>query len=196
GSVRGGPRVVRSGPRRPPVPANAWQLRQFLLWNKAAPWRRNGVLFRTRPSGTGVPLQAVICGDQGEVAPWYVSTPRAVYITITASTATGRRLGARSPRLLSNGTRKKAATGIRGNRRVVKVSASVGLRDSKGTSHRNGQSGRGLAPGSVGSGGPVGPLGPRTAARTTTTITARAENRASFSMASPRKGTPLRSFSS
>jgi len=38
---------------------------------------------------------------------------------------------------------------------------------------------------------PVGPFGPRTAARTTTTITAREENRASFIMASPRKGTSL-----
>ncbi len=74
---------------------------------------------------------------------------------------------------------------------MMKVSASGGLSDSKANSHRNGHSGRGLAPGSVGSGGPVGPFGPRTAASTTTTITASAENRTSFIMASPRNGTPL-----
>ena len=76
---------------------------------------------------------------------------------------------------------------------MMKVSASAGLSDSRPNSHRNGHSGRGLAPASVGSGGPVGPFGPRTAARTTTTITASAENRASFIMASPRNGTPLSS---
>src|SRR6516165_9508755 len=75
--VRRVPTAVRSGPRRPPLPSRAWQLRQLLLWNSAAPWSRNGVLSRTRRSGTGSPLQAVIFGDQGDVAPWYVSTPRA-----------------------------------------------------------------------------------------------------------------------
>ena len=74
---------------------------------------------------------------------------------------------------------------------MMNVSAPGGLSDSRANSQRNGHSGRGLAPASVGSGGPVGPFGPRTAARTTTTITARAENNASFSMASPRKGTPV-----
>ena len=43
---------------------------------------------------------------------------------------------------------------------MMKVSAAGGLSDSKANSHRNGHSGRGLAPGSVGSGGPVGPFGP------------------------------------
>src|SRR5262249_7224086 len=64
------PTAVRSGPRCPPLPSRAWQLRQFLLWNSAAPWRRSGVLSRTMRSGIGSPLQAVIFGDQGEVAPW------------------------------------------------------------------------------------------------------------------------------
>ena len=73
----------------------------------------------------------------------------------------------------------------------MKVSASGGLSESRPNSHRNGHSGRGLAPVSLGTGRPVGPLGPRTAARTTTAITTRAEKRPSFTIASPRKGTPL-----
>src|SRR6516225_3026202 len=72
------PTVVRSGPRRPPWPSRAWQLRQFLFWNTRAPCNRSGELLRTSCSGTGSPLQAVISGDQGDVTPWYVSTPRAV----------------------------------------------------------------------------------------------------------------------
>src|SRR5262249_51987638 len=96
-SVRRVPTVVRSGPRRPPVPSRAWQLRQFLLWNTAAPWRRSGVLFRTRPTGTGSPLQAGICGDQGGGGPRYVSPPRAVENTVTASTAPRPPLGGRAP---------------------------------------------------------------------------------------------------
>ena len=47
---------------------------------------------------------------------------------------------------------------------MMNVSAAGGLSDSRANSHRNGHSGRGLAPASVGSGGPVGPFGPRTAA--------------------------------
>src|SRR5262249_15120855 len=74
--------------------------------------------------------------------------------------------------------------------RMKNVSDAGGLSDSRPKSHRNGHSGRGLAPGSVGSGGPVGPFGPRTAASTATAITARGENRASFRAASPVKGAP------
>src|SRR5262245_65784650 len=80
---------------------------------------------------------------------------------------------------------------IIGNTRMMKVSAAGGLSDKSANSHRNGHSGRGLAPGSVGSGGLVGPFGPRTAARATTTITARAENRTSVRTASPTKGTAV-----
>src|SRR5262249_35000067 len=111
-----------------------------------------------------------------------------------AGTATGRRLGAGSPRLLRNGPANSRTIRITGRTRMMKVSDAGGLSDSKPNSHRNGHSGRGLAPASVGSGGPVGPFGPRTAARTATAITAREEQKASFSAASPRKGTPAFSF--
>src|SRR5262249_42411356 len=76
--VRRVPTVVRSGPRWPPMPSKAWQLRQDLFWNIRAPCSVSGELLRTRSSGIGSPLQAVICGDQGDVAPRYVSTPRTV----------------------------------------------------------------------------------------------------------------------
>src|SRR5260370_21738403 len=81
--------------------------------------------------------------------------------------------------------------GMTGNRRMMKVPAPAGLSDNRAKSKKNGHSGRGLAPASVGSGGPLGPFGPRIAARITTAITAREEKRASFSIASPRKGTPV-----
>src|SRR5207302_4744741 len=126
-------------------------------------------------SGTGSPLHAVIAGDQNDVAPWYVSTTKSVRATTTVSTATGRRLGARSPRLLMKGTRNSATIKRTGKTRMINVSAAGGLSDSSANSHRNGHSGRGLAPPTVGSGGPVGPLGPATAAMATTTITASAE---------------------
>src|SRR5207247_6954936 len=35
--VRRAATLVRSGPRLPPLPSRAWQLRQFLFWNRAAP---------------------------------------------------------------------------------------------------------------------------------------------------------------
>ena len=73
---------------------------------------------------------------------------------------------------------------------MTKVSAPAGLRESTAKSQRNGHSGRGFAPDRTGSGGPVGPLGPIKAAMDTTTITVIAEKNTSFSMASPRKGTP------
>ncbi len=77
------PTPDRSGPRRPPVggpsaPCRAWQLRHCLFWKTAAPCSSSGVWPRTMLSGTGVPLQPVITGDQGDSAPWYVSTPRKV----------------------------------------------------------------------------------------------------------------------
>src|SRR5580700_4129436 len=111
-------------------------------------------------------------------------------MTSTESTATGRRLGALSPRLLRNGTSNRTTTRMAGNTRMINVTAAGGLSDNRANNHRKGHSGRGLAPDSVGSGGPVGPFGPSTAASTTTTITARDEKKASLSMASPRKGTP------
>ena len=43
---------------------------------------------------------------------------------------------------------------------MMKVSAAGGLSESRANSQRNGHSGRGFAPPSVGSGGPVGPFGP------------------------------------
>src|SRR5947209_3087493 len=128
-------------------------------------------------SGTGSPLQAVITGDQGAVAPWYVRTPSTAKVTTTTSTATGRRLGARSPRLDTNGTRNRATIKMAGNTRITNVSAQAGLSDKTPNSHRNGHSGRGLAPPRVGLGGAVGPFGPSSAARTTTTMTARAEKK-------------------
>ena len=73
---------------------------------------------------------------------------------------------------------------------MMNVSIAGGLSDSSANSHRNGHSGRGLAPASAGSGGPVGPFGPSTAAMITTTVTASAENNTSLSSASPRNGTP------
>src|SRR5580692_9948686 len=111
-------------------------------------------------------------------------------MTITESTATGRRLGARSPRLLTKGTRNNATINTTGKTSMTNVSIDGGLSASSANSHRKGHSGRGLAPGSVGSGGPVGPLGPRMAAIVTTTITATAEANRSLSKASPRNGTP------
>src|SRR6201995_484488 len=99
---------------------------------------------------------------------------------MTDSTATGLRLGARSPRLLTNGTANRTTIRITGNTRMMNVSADGGLSDRRAKSHRNGHSGLGVAPGSVGSGAPVGPFGPRTAASTTTTMTATDVNRASF----------------
>ena len=84
----------------------------------------------------------------------------------------------------------KSPIRIGGNKRMMNVSADGGLSESSAKSHKNGHSGRGLAPPSVGSGGPLGPLGPTTAAIATTTITARAEKKMSFSIASPAKGTP------
>src|SRR5438132_11071648 len=141
-------------------------------------------------SGTGSPLQAVIAGDHGPVAAWYVRTPSTAKATTTASTATGRRLGARSPRLDTNGTRNNAPIKSTGKTRMMNVSAPAGLSDNRPNSHRNGHSGRGLAPPWVGSGGPVGPFGPITAARTTTTIAVRAEKMMSLRIASPAKGTP------
>ena len=74
---------------------------------------------------------------------------------------------------------------------MMNVSAAGGLSESRANSHRNGHSGRGLAPPSVGSGGPRRTLGTHTAAIATTTITASAEKNMSFSIASPRNGTPV-----
>ena len=67
--VRRVPTAVRSGPRWPPMPSRAWQLRQFLFWKTTAPCSCSGVLSLTMCSGTGSPLQAVMFGDQGAVAP-------------------------------------------------------------------------------------------------------------------------------
>src|SRR5262249_25880002 len=149
------------------LPSRAWQFRQLRFWNTAAPCSCRGLLRRTIFSGTGSPLQAVITGDQGDVAPWYVNTPSTAKVTTTASTATGRRLGARSPRLDTNGTRNRPPIRSRGKTRMRNVSAPAGLSDSSPNNHRKGHSGLGLAPPWVGSGGPLGPFGPRTAARTT-----------------------------
>src|SRR6266849_2944633 len=63
-------------------------------------------------------------------------------MTITESTATGRRLGARSPRLLTNGTRNRMAMRMTGNTRMTKVSAPAGLRDSRANNHKNGERGK------------------------------------------------------
>ena len=99
-------------------------------------------------------------GDQGADAPSYVRAPSSVYVTTTSSTAIGRRLGARSPRLETNGTRNSAPITSSGKIRMMNVSASGGLSDKRANSHKNGHSGRGLAPLNVGSGGPEGPFGP------------------------------------
>src|SRR5215475_10972034 len=107
---------------------------------------------------------------------------------MTNSTAAGRRLGARSPRLLIKGTKNKTPTTITGKTNMMKSSMPGGLSESNPNSHKNGHSGRGFAPASVGSGGAVGPFGPRTAAMATTTITASEENTTSLSMASPKNG--------
>src|SRR5947207_1593683 len=106
--------------------------------------------------GTGSPLQAVIFGDQGEVSPSQVKTPSVVKITMTDSTAIGRRLGARSPRPKRNGIRNRKPMPRTGATRIATVSHSGGMSDRTPKVHRNGQSGRGLAPGTVGSGGPEG----------------------------------------
>src|SRR5262249_17523595 len=50
------PTVVRSGPRSPPTPSRAWQLRQLLFWETAPPWICTGVAPLTAVSGTGSPL--------------------------------------------------------------------------------------------------------------------------------------------
>src|SRR5262245_51815068 len=142
-------------------------------------------------SGTGAPLQADMSGDHGAVAPSYVNATKAVRSTTTANTATGRRLGARSPRFEINGTAKRPRISKSGNTRMMKVSAQAGLRDNSPNSQRNGHSGRGLAPPNVGSGGAVGPLGPTSAAIATTTTTTRAEKNTSFRIASRRNGTPV-----
>ena len=81
-----------------------------------------------------------------------------------------------------------------GKTRMMNVSRPGGLSDKRPNSHKNGQSGRGLAPASVGSGGSDGPFGPTTAARATTTITTSAEKNASFSIAGPRNGSPFFEF--
>src|SRR5262245_48520252 len=117
-------------------------------------------------------------------------------MTITPSTATGRRLGARSPRLETNGTASNPTTSTIGKTTITNVSSLGGDSDNSPNSHKNGQSGRGFAPLSVGSGGDVGPLGPASAAMTTTTITTSAEKNTSFNIASPKKGSPRRSSSS
>src|SRR5262249_60314039 len=109
---------------------------------------------------------------------------------IPASTATGLRLGARSPPFDRNGTLNKATINTAGNTRMINVSAQAGLNDRRPNNHRNGHSGRGLAPPSGGSGGAVGPFGPASAARTTTMTTTSAEKNRSFRIAAPKKGTP------
>ena len=114
-------------------------------------------------------------------------------MTITKSTAMGRRVGARSPRLEMKGTANRQMMSTGGRPSMISVSAEGGLSDSKPKSHMKGQSGRGLAPASVGSGGEVGPLGPAMAAITTTTITVSAEKKISFRIESPEKGSPRRS---
>ena len=129
-------------------------------------------------------------GDHGSVAPWYVNTAITVAITMTDNTATGRRLGARSPRLDTNGTSSKAPISTTGKARMMNVSAPGGLSERSANNHQKGQSGFGLAPSSAGSGRAPGPLGPAIAARTTITTTVRDEKRASFKSASPKKGTP------
>ena len=71
---------------------------------------------------------------------------------MTDSTATGRRLGARSPRLDTKGTSSKAPTSTTGIARMMNVSAPGGLSERRANSHQKGQSGFGLAPSSAGSG--------------------------------------------
>ena len=109
---------------------------------------------------------------------------------MTDSTATGRRLGARSPRLETNGTSSRAPISTTGKTRMMNVSAAGGLSDRSANNHQNGQSGFGFAPSSAGSGRAPGPFGPAIAASTTTTMTVNDEKSASFSIASPKKGTP------
>ena len=64
----------------------------------------------------------------------------------TASTATGRRLGRARRGWTRSGTSSKATISSTGNTRMMNVSAPGGLSDSRANSHRNGHSGRGLAP--------------------------------------------------
>ena len=111
-------------------------------------------------------------------------------ITTTDKTATGRRLGARSPRFETNGTRNRAPSKSGGNPRMMKVSALGGLRERRANNHQNGQSGFGFAPSKAGSGNAPGPFGPTIAASRTTTMVTSAEKSASLSIASPKKGTP------
>ena len=73
---------------------------------------------------------------------------------------------------------------------MMKVSAPGGLSDRRANNHQNGQSGFGFAPSSAGSGKAPGPFGPAIAATATTTMTVKDEKKASFSIASPKKGTP------
>ena len=83
---------------------------------------------------------------------------------MTDKTATGRRLGRRSPRLETNGTSSKAPISTTGMPRMINVSAPGGLSESSANNHQNGQSGFGLAPSSAGSGKAPGPFGPAIAA--------------------------------
>src|SRR5271155_676576 len=108
---------------------------------------------------------------------------------MTDNTATGRRLGARSPRLETKGTRSKATIRTTGKTSMMKVSAPAGLNDRRANNHQNGQSGLGFAPSSAGSGKAPGPFGPAIAARTMMTMTVNDEKSASFNIASPKKGT-------
>src|SRR5260370_37666074 len=114
---------------------------------------------------------------------------------MTDNTATGRRLGARSPRLDTNGTSSRAPMSTTGITRMMNVSAPAGLSDRSANNHQNGQSGFGFAPSSAGSGKAPGPFGPAIAASATMTMTVKDEKSASFSSASPKNGTPA-AFSS
>ena len=64
------------------------------------------------PPGSGRRSRPSSPATRARWRPRYVSTPSTVKITMTDSTATGRRLGARSPRLLTNGTSSRATIRI------------------------------------------------------------------------------------
>ena len=64
-------RLVRSGPRFPPRAFQGVTVAAVLVLEHDRPLQLPAAcILRTMSTGTGSPLQAVICGDQGDVAPW------------------------------------------------------------------------------------------------------------------------------
>src|SRR5262249_5694221 len=62
-----------AGPRSPPRPPSAWQLRHCLLCTRTAPCSSRGERSRTYATGVGALLQASMCGDHGDESPSNVS---------------------------------------------------------------------------------------------------------------------------